>query len=97
VPHRLGRDEAKRRLVDGLQHVSEQIAAERASLEYAWEEYRINFSVAALRMRLDGYTDVEDELIRISIYLPFLLRMLADPIASRVENNTQLILREPAI
>jgi len=97
VPHRLGRDEAKRRLVDGLQHVSEQIAAERASLEYAWEEYRINFSVAALRMRLDGYTVVEDEFIRISIYLPFLLRMLADPIAIRVENNTQLLLREPAI
>ena len=48
-------------------------------------------------MRLDGHTDVEDELIRISIYLPFLLRMLADPIAVRVENNTQLLLGEPAI
>jgi hypothetical protein len=97
VPHRLGREEAKRRLVDGLQQVSEQIAAEHASLEYAWKEYRLNFSVAAMRLRLDGHTDVEDEFIRISIHLPFLLRVLADPIASRVESNTELLLREPAI
>jgi hypothetical protein len=94
VPHRLGRDEAKRRLVDGLQHVREQIASEHASLDCTWEEYRLNFSVVALRQRLDGHTDVEDEFIRISIHLPFLLRMLADPIASRVESNTELLLRQ---
>ena len=47
-------------------------------------------------MRLDVHTDIEEELIRISIYLPFLLRMLADPIAIRVENSTQRLLKEPA-
>jgi len=47
-------------------------------------------------MRLDGHTDIEEELIRVSIYLPFLLRMLADPIAIRVENSTQRLLKEPA-
>ncbi len=97
VPHRLGRDEAKQRLVDGLQHVSEQIASAHASLEYGWEEYRLNFSVTAMRQRLDGHTDVEDEFIRISIHLPFLLRMLADPLASRVESDTELLLNKPAI
>ena len=96
VPHRLGREEAKRRLADGLQHVAEQIASAHASLDYDWEEYRINFSVTAMRQRLEGHTDVEDEFIRISIHLPFLLRMLADPIASRVESDTELLLTKSA-
>jgi hypothetical protein len=97
VPHRLGRDEAKRRLVDGLQQVDKQIASQRASLDYSWEQYRINFSVRAMRQRLDGHTDVEDEIVRIEIQLPFLLRMLADPLASRVENDTELLLNKAAI
>jgi hypothetical protein len=96
VPHRLSREEAKRRLADGLQHVAEQIASAHASLDYGWEGYRINFSVTAMRQRLDGHTDVEDEFIRISIHLPFLLRMLADPIASRVESDTELLLTKSA-
>jgi hypothetical protein len=97
VPHRLGRDEAKRRLIDGLQHhVGEQIAAARASLDYSWEEYRLNFSVTAMRQLLVGHTDVEDENIRIEIHLPFLLGMLADPLASRVESDTELLLNKSA-
>ena len=93
VPHRLGREEAKRRLIDGLQDVSEQIAASHASLDYCWEKYRINFSVTAMRQRLEGHTDVEDELIRISIRLPVLLYMLADPIAGRVARGTERLLK----
>jgi hypothetical protein len=97
VPHKLGRDEAKQRLVDGLQHVSQQIASAHASLEYGWEEYRLNFRVTAMRQSLDGHTDVEDEFIRVSVHLPFLLRMLADPLASRVASDTELLLNKPAI
>ena len=93
VPHRLGRDEAKRRLLNGLQQVDQQIAAAHASLEYSWEEYRINFSVMAMHQILVGHTDIEDENIRIEIRLPFLLHMLADPLASRIESNTELLLR----
>lgn len=93
VPHRLGRDEAKRRLLSGLRQVDQQIAAAHASLEYSWEEYRINFSVMAMRQLLVGHTDVEDENIRIEVQLPFLLHMLADPIASRIESGTELLLR----
>jgi hypothetical protein len=93
VPHRLGRDEAKRRLLNGLQQVDQQIAAAHASLEYSWDGYRIHFSVMAMRQLLVGHTDVEDENIRIEIQLPFLLHMLADPLASRIESNTEMLLR----
>jgi hypothetical protein len=93
VPHRLGRDEAKRRLLSGLEQVDRQIASAHASLEYSWEEYRINFSVMAMRQLLVGHTDVEDENIRIEIRLPLLLYMLADPLASRIESDTELLLR----
>jgi hypothetical protein len=93
VAHRLGRDEAKRRLVEGLQYVGEQIASERASLDYSWEDYRLNFRVTAMHQCLDGHTDVEDDMIRIEIHLPFLLRMLADPLANRVESDTELLLQ----
>jgi len=94
VSHRLGRDEAKRRLLNGLQQVDAQIAAERGSLDYSWDEYRLNFSVTVMRQLLIGHTDVKDEDIRIEIHLPFLLYMLANPLASRVESGTELLLQQ---
>jgi hypothetical protein len=94
VSHQLGRDEAKRRLFNGLQQVDRQIAAARGSLDYSWDDYRLNFSVTVMRQLLIGHTDVEDENIRIEIHLPFLLHMLADPLASRVESDTELLLKQ---
>ena len=49
MSHHLGRDEAKRRLDAGMGHVRAQLAPLVSSLSYAWDGYRLDFDIAALR------------------------------------------------
>jgi hypothetical protein len=92
VSHRLGRDEAKRRLEGGLGHIRGQLAAFVSSLNYSWAAYQLDFSITAGRQSINGDIDVEDDIVRVEITLPLLLRMLTSQITSRVHREAALLL-----
>jgi hypothetical protein len=92
ISHRLGRDKAKRRLDAGLGQVRAQLAPLVSSLTYAWDGYRLDFDITAIRQRVTGTIQVEDDVIRVEIGLPLLLRVLSSVIAARVEGETRLLL-----
>jgi hypothetical protein len=92
ISHRLGRDEAKRRLDGGLGHIREQLAAFVSSLDYTWTDYRLDFSVTAMRQGINGRIDVEDRIVRLEIHLPLFLRMVANKITERVRLQAALLL-----
>jgi hypothetical protein len=93
--HRLGREEAKRRLDDGLGHIRGQLAAIVSSLDYTWTGYRLDFSVTAMRQSIDGRIDIEDDIVRVEIRLPLLLQVLANKITGRVRSEGALLLDKP--
>lgn len=95
ISHRLGRDDAKRRLEDGLGHIRGQLAAFVSSVEYGWTEYRLDFSVTAMRQSINGRIDVEDRVIRVEILLPLLLRVLSNKIIGRIRSEGVLLLDKP--
>ena len=95
ISHRLGRDEAKRRLDDGLGHIRGQLAGFVNSLDYTWTDYRLDFSVTAMRQSIGGRIDIEDDIVRVEIRLPLLLRMLANKITGRVRSEAALLLDKP--
>lgn len=95
ISHRLGREEAKRRLDDGLGHIRGQLAGFVSSLDYTWTDYRLDFSVTAMRQSIDGRIDIEDDIVRVEIRLPLLLRMLASKITGRVRSEAALLLDKP--
>lgn len=95
ISHRLGREEAKRRLDDGLGHIRGQLAVIVSSLDYTWTGYRLDFSVTAMRQSIDGRIDIEDDIVRVEIRLPLLLRVLANKITGRVRSEAALLLDKP--
>ena len=95
ISHRLGRDEAKRRLDDGLSQIHRQLTAFVSSLDYTWTAYRLDFSVTAVRQRIDGRIDIEDDTVRVEIRLPLLLRVLANKITGRVRSEAAQLLDKP--
>jgi putative polyhydroxyalkanoate system protein len=96
ISHRLGRDEARRRLDEGLGHIRGQLTPFVSALDYAWSGDRLTFNVTAIRQAISGRIDIEDEIIRIEIALPLLLRMLSKTIISRVRSEGALLLGKPA-
>src|SRR5215468_10285876 len=71
IPHSLGRQEAKRRLDSGISRLRPELAGLVSSLDYSWEEDRLNFRATALWQTITGAIDVLDDAVRIEIDLPW--------------------------
>ena len=95
ISHRLGRDEAKRRLERGFGAVRGEVARYVRSLDYAWDGYTLNFHAVALMQAITGRIEVLDEFVRIELNLPRLLHLLAKTIAGQIEHRGQALLERP--
>jgi hypothetical protein len=95
ISHELGRDEAKRRLDDGLDQIRRLLAPFASSITYRWAGYRLDFSMTALRQSINGQIDIEDDLLRIELGLPLLLNLLAGKIIRRIRSEGSRLLEKP--
>jgi Putative polyhydroxyalkanoic acid system protein (PHA_gran_rgn) len=95
ISHSLGRDEAKRRLDNGLGYIREQLAAFVSSIDYGWTGYRLDFGLTAMRQSITGRIEVEDRLVRVELALPLLLHLLSRQIIGRIRSGGALLLDKP--
>jgi hypothetical protein len=95
ITHRLGREEAKRRIERGLASVRTEIMRYVKSLDYRWEGYRLEFGAAVLRQTVAGRLEVFDDRVRIEFTLPRLLHLVAKTVAGRIEKRGAALLEGP--
>lgn len=95
ISHQLGRDEAKRRLDNGLGYIRGQLAAFVSSIEYGWTDYQLDFGLTAMRQNIVGRIDVEDRLVRVELGLPLLLNLLSKRIVNRIRREGLALLDKP--
>src|SRR5580692_4631069 len=91
LPHRLGREEATRRLKAGLTRAATTIPVLRVD-EERWEENRMIFRIRALGQAASGHIDVADDHVRVEVTLPFLLQRFAEIAQVAIRNRGQLLL-----
>ena len=96
ISHRLGREEAKRRIDQGLAAIRGEIAPYVKSLDYTWEDYRLDFQVSAMMQAITGRIEVYDDHVKVDLGLPRLLHLLARTIKGRIENHAARLLEGPA-
>ena len=77
IPHKLGKDEATRRLKAGLSSVKNQYGQMLQVNEEIWSGDRLAFSITALKQNASGTIDVADDHVRLEVTLPWLLAGLA--------------------
>ena len=95
IPHRLGRQEAKRRLDGGIARLRPELAGLVSTLDYSWDQDRLNFHASAMWQTITGAIEVLDDAIRIEIDLPWMMQLLADTIAKRVRGHGAAMLEKP--
>jgi hypothetical protein len=95
IPHRLGRQQAKRRLDSGIGRLRPELAGLVSALDYSWEEDRLNFQASAMWQTITGGIEVLDDAIRIEIDLPRMMQLLADTIAKQVRGRGIVMLEKP--
>jgi hypothetical protein len=91
IPHRLGRDEACRRLKTGLSRAAASLPVLKVD-EEKWDGDRMIFRVRALGQAATGHVDVEDDHVRIEVTLPWLLQRFAEVAQTAINNRGRLLL-----
>jgi hypothetical protein len=91
IPHRLGRDEAVRRLKSGLTRAASSIPVLKVD-EERWDGDRMMFRVRALGQAASGHIDVADDHVRLEVTLPWLLQRFAEVAQIAIRNRGNLLL-----
>jgi hypothetical protein len=91
IPHRLGREEATRRLKAGLTRAASSIPVLKVD-EERWEDNRMIFRVRALGQAASGHLDVADDHVRLEVTLPWLLQRFAEVAQVAIQNRGRLLL-----
>jgi hypothetical protein len=91
IPHRLGREEAARRLKTGLTRAAESVPVLKVD-EERWEDDRMIFRVRALGQAAAGHLDVADDHVRLEVTLPWLLQRFAEAAQAAIQHRGNLLL-----
>jgi hypothetical protein len=91
IPHRLGREEAARRLKGGLGRAAASIPVLHVE-EQRWDGDHMDFRIRALGQLATGQIDVADDHVRLAVMLPWLLQRFAEVAQAAIQKRGQLLL-----
>jgi hypothetical protein len=91
IPHRLGREEAARRLKTGLGRAAASIPVMQVE-EERWTGDTMNFRIRALGQVASGQVDVSEDHVNIQVVLPWLLQRFAEMAQATIRKRGQLLL-----
>ncbi len=79
LPHKLGAEEAKRRMRNGIGKLSDHIPG-GGQVESSWDGDRMNLRVHAMGQEVSGTLHVQETLVRMELMLPAVLGLFASQI-----------------
>lgn len=91
IPHRLGREEAVRRLKTGLGRAAASIPVIQVE-EERWSGDTMNFRIRAMGQIASGRVDVADDHVKVEVVLPWLLQRFAEMAQTMIRKRGQLLL-----
>ena len=94
IPHRLGKEEALRRLKSGFGSVRANYSQFISLHEEVWIGDRLAFRLSALGQSAGGTIDVADDHVRLEVTLPWLLAKFAEKFTPMIRREGTLLLEK---
>lgn len=94
IPHRLGREEAARRIKSGIATAHANYSALLTIHEETWTGDRLAFNITSLGQSAAGLIDVADDHVRLEVTLPWLLAKLAEKFTPAIRKEGTLLLEK---
>ena len=94
IPHRLGKDEAVRRLKNGLGNASASFGHVFKVEEHIWTGPHLQYRISALGQVASGSIDVAEDYVRLEVFLPWLLAKLAETLQPLIRKEGTLLLEK---
>jgi hypothetical protein len=92
IPHRLGKDEALRRIRTGLDTARANWSHLVTIEQETWEGDRVNFAVTGLGQHAIGSIAVRESEVELAVTLPWLLAKLAEKITPVIRREGMVML-----
>jgi hypothetical protein len=93
LPHKLGVEEAKRRMQRGVGKLSSHIPG-GAQVDHRWDGDRMHLRVRAMGQAVNGTIDVLDTKVRLELMLPAFLAMFAGKIEGLLRGKAAEVLED---
>jgi hypothetical protein len=94
LPHRLGKEEAKRRLQAGFGNAQSNFGNFFTVQDETWNGDQLTFRLSALGQAAAGTVDVAEDHVKIEVTLPWLLAKFAEKAQSMIQKQGQLMLEK---
>jgi Putative polyhydroxyalkanoic acid system protein (PHA_gran_rgn) len=91
IPHRLGKEEALRRIKPALGTAAQNFPVLKVE-EEIWSDDRLDFRVRALGQAAVGSVEVGDQRVRLEVTLPWLLSKFAQVVQKTVTSRARILL-----
>lgn len=95
VPHQLGREDAKRRIREGVEDLRRRQASLLGGLRETWHGDAMDFSGLVMGQSVSGRLSVEDREVRVEMALPWLLGVAAAALKPGIERQGRKLLSGP--
>ena len=92
IPHRLGKEEAIRRIKGGFGTLRGHLATYSSIDQEVWTENVLRFQMRGVGQSAAGLITVEDDRVDIELILPWLLAKIAERLVPTVKRETTLLL-----
>jgi len=92
IPHRLGKEEAARRLKAGIGKAAAGFGQILQVKEAIWTGDRLAFRITTLAQTASGSIDVAEDHVRLEVALPWLLARLAETLQPLIRKEGTLLL-----
>jgi putative polyhydroxyalkanoate system protein len=93
LPHKLGKDEARRRIANNLHKLQEHIPG-GAQVQSGWSGDQLNLDVAAMGQSVTAQIDVMEDKVRLKVLLPPMLGMFSGIIRAALQKKGSVLLED---
>jgi putative polyhydroxyalkanoate system protein len=93
LPHKLGKDEARRRIANNIDQLERHIPG-GAAVQSGWAGDQLNLDVAAMGQSVKATIDVEEDKVRLRVLLPPMLGMFSGMIQGALQKKGGALLED---
>jgi len=94
LPHKLGKDEARRRIANNIHKLTDHIPGGASHAQSSWSGDELHLTVAAMGQSVDARILVQETVVTCRILLPGMLGMFSGPIEAMLKNKGASVLLE---
>ena len=93
LPHRLGAEEAKRRISSNMGSLAGHLPS-GAQVRSSWEGDRLALGIAVLGQQVEAAIDVEESVVRVTVLLPPALAFFGKAIEKALRGSAPALLED---